>query len=94
MESKAGGLDFKAKHLKMLKKLERLVLDMRRSESVLEGDQSLLDAGLEKLKIRERSLKDDMATLVQSKLRHGPRTCVFLIDKYGDKSVWQLFSSL
>ncbi|KAG0616859.1 hypothetical protein M758_5G146600 [Ceratodon purpureus] len=90
MRAKAGRLDLKAKYLEMLGDLESTLLDLQSSERVLLGDGEVV----EKVRKWKDVVEDEMATLVQTTVRQFCRTVVFCLDRYEERGVWELLTSL
>ncbi|KAG0616867.1 hypothetical protein M758_5G147400 [Ceratodon purpureus] len=87
MRAKGERLDLKAKYLEMLGDLESAILDQGSSERVFLGD-------LETVRKWKDVVEDEMATLVQSRVRHFSRNGVFFLDKREERGVLKLLTSL
>ncbi|KAG0616856.1 hypothetical protein M758_5G146300 [Ceratodon purpureus] len=103
MRAKAGRLELKGKYLEMLGDLESTVgkylesiwkwlgiLDLQSSKRVLLGDGE----ALQKVRKCKDVVEDEMATLVQSRVRQFGRTGVFFLDRTKERGVLELLTSL
>ncbi|KAG0577402.1 hypothetical protein KC19_5G153600 [Ceratodon purpureus] len=90
MRAKGGRLELKGKYLEMLGDLESTVLDLQSSERVLLGDGE----AVEKVRKWKDVVEDEMATLVQSRVRQFCRTGVFYLKRSKERGVFELLTSL
>ncbi|KAG0616863.1 hypothetical protein M758_5G147000 [Ceratodon purpureus] len=91
MRAKAGRLELKVKYLEMLGDLESDLLDLQSSERVLLGDGA---EAVEKVRKWKDVVEDEMATLVQPTVRQFCRTGVFFLNRYKERGVLELLTSL
>ncbi|KAG0612872.1 hypothetical protein M758_6G058800 [Ceratodon purpureus] len=90
MRAKVGRLELKVKNLEMLVNLESTILDLGGSESVLLGGGE----ALEKVREWKDIAEDEIATLEQSRVCHFSCTCVFFLDRYKERGVFELLTCL
>ncbi|KAG0616854.1 hypothetical protein M758_5G146100 [Ceratodon purpureus] len=91
IRANAGRLELKAKYLEMLGDLESSILDLQSSERVLLGDGA---EAVEKVRKWKDVVEDEMATLVQPTVRQFCRTGVFFLNRYKERGVLELLTSL
>ncbi|KAG0577391.1 hypothetical protein KC19_5G152800 [Ceratodon purpureus] len=93
MTSKTWRKKLNAKSLEMLKNLEKMILDLRSSGKVLQGDEEVFALALEKVQNEKEIEEEEMALQMQSRMRRGPRTCLFYV-KNEERGVNELLTNL
>ncbi|KAG0616848.1 hypothetical protein M758_5G145700 [Ceratodon purpureus] len=93
MTTKAWRMKLNAKFLEMLKNLEKIILDLQSSGKVLQGDEEVFALALEKVQNEKEIVEEEMAIQMQSRMRCGPRTCLFYV-KDEERGVNELLTSL